>query len=394
MIFEKNPHLWAKVIISWWGRCNVTTGFYRKSELQSKYIRGRDLIKHAIAEFWPRQIYKWFEEHGVPLKIEKDMRVFPVSDNGKDIVRVFEDMFDCSSSIEVKLWCHVVSVNHPKGTCFAAHNDDQWQFTITTKSWEIYHVDSVVLTTWGNAYRHTGSTWDWYAFAQSLWHSITTLWPSLSSFQTNNEWLHGCTWLAFEHARLTWDWGSSQWPVLLTHFGISWPTTFVASAYLAFETIDQQNHIQIKLAPKADMNYEKWREFLTQSAHEQPNKQLDTILWFHFPDRFVQALLDNLTLEPRTKMSQLSKEDKKTIAHELWDGISLTIISRRPWDEFVTAGWVPANEINPKTLESLICPGLYFAGEIMDVDGVTWGYNLTSSRATGKLVAESWSQKS
>jgi predicted flavoprotein YhiN len=136
------------------------------------------------------------------------------------------------------------------------------------------------------------------------------------------------------------------------------------------------------------MNYEKWRDFLTQSAHDQPNKQLDTILWFHFPNRFVDAILTQNNMNKAIKIWHLSKEDKKILAHLLWDGIDLIITARRAWDEFVTAGGVPACEIDYKTMESLICPWLYFAGEIIDVDGVTWGYNLTASWATGKLAGE------
>lgn len=397
LLFEKNPHLWAKVIISGWWRCNVTTGFYRKQDLQPKYIRGRDLIKHAMSEFWPRQIYKWFENQWVPLKIEKDMRVFPVSDNGKDIVGAFEKVFsgrdahEARPPVDIKLWCHVAEIT------WASRADvrtDAKKFTVTTKNWEIYSLDYVVLTTWGNAYRHTGSTWDGYAFAQALWHTVTPLWPSLNSFQTNNEYLYGCSGLSFENARLNWNSGSAQWPILLTHFGISWPLTFIASAYLAFEIIDVKNPIIIKFVPKSDMNYEKWRDFLTQSAHDQPNKQLDTILWFYFPDRFVDTLLTHNNINHAIKMWHLSKEEKKIIARLLWDGVDLTVTARRAWDEFVTAGGVPAEEINPKTMESLICPWLYFAGEIMDVDGVTWWYNLTSSWATGKLAGESIIKKS
>lgn len=102
-LFDKNPHLGAKVIISGGGRCNVTTSFYKKEILKTKYPRGRDLIEYAIGQFGPKKMYQWFEQHGVPLKIEKDGRVFPVSNNGKDVVAVFERMFESSPNVHLRL---------------------------------------------------------------------------------------------------------------------------------------------------------------------------------------------------------------------------------------------------------------------------------------------------
>lgn len=374
-LLDKNPHLWAKVIISWWWRCNVTTGFYKRQDLKNKYPHGWEFVQEALINFWPRKIRSWFEDHGVPLKQEPDRRVFPVSDDGRDVVWAFDRLFSYHDNIHIKLRERVLDIKK-----------DGDKFHITTNI-NIYQADKVVIATGWNAYRHTWSSGDGYDFAMKLWHSITKLGPSLTSFETKDKKLHELSWISFPNSRIiTQDNQKFDGPLLLTHFGITWPMVFAFSAHIPFIKIDKQSPLEIKLIPDNQIWYEKWINILQEWAKSSPHKQINTLLRYHLPSRFVDQIISNQKISPELPLSKCTKEIFKAIAHTLWDGIDMKIIWRRNGDEFVTSWWIPTKEINPKTMESLLCSWLYFWWEIMDIDWVTWGYNLTSSWATWKLA--------
>ncbi len=375
-IFEKNGILGNKVLISGGGRCNVTTGYYKKKDFGGKYVRGGEFLEPAMAVFGPRKVYQWFEEHGVPLKLEKDMRVFPVSNKGKDVVAVFEKVFTD----------HNVMVHFKEGALTISPG-----FVVKTNVDE-YKFDIVVLTTGGNAYAHTGSSGEGYNFAQSLGHSITPLGPSLNSFQTSHEWMHALTGLSFPCARLqaVLSDGTTKavdWPVLLTHFGISGPNVFALSALLAFEKISVEQPFAVTLIPEADTTRDMWVGRLEEAIHSKKN--INDVLKSYFPQRLSQAILTQLYIQPDVFMSKISVDSIKKIAHFLSGGRKLQLTMRRPGDEFVTAGGVCLDEINSETMESKLAPWCYFAGEILDVDGLTGGFNLQACWAAGRLAGMS-----
>lgn len=369
-IFEKNNLLGAKVIISWGWRCNVTTWYIKKQELQKKYIRGWDFLESSIGQFWPRKMRQRVESHGVPLKCEDDMRVFPQSDNGKDIVWVFEKIFR-----EKKVCIHfkegIESIEHR-----------EWVFRVTSKN-NTYAYDAVVITTGGNAYAHTWSSWDGYELVKPLWHTTTPLGPSLNSFLVQEERVKALSGISFPNTQISYTQAKVIWPALLTHFGISGPAVFAFSAHSSFETIDRSQPLEIRFIPQAERNTEWRNKWLQELVISSPKKQIDTILWFEFPDRFATWLLQHLHIIPEKRIADLSREEKSSICKTLGEWIILHLIARRPWDEFVTAWGIDTSEINPKTMESRICPWLYFAGEVINIDGVTGWYNLQASRSTG-----------
>ena len=379
-LFEKNNNLGAKVIISGWGRCNVTTGNYRWKDLESKYIRGAEFVREAIGQFGPRKIYQWFEDHGVPLKTEADMRVFPQSDNGKDIVGVFERLFYRYVNLRLHLWSKIDDIERGYDA-FVVHTSAQ-KMTF----------DKIIIATGGNAYTHTGSTGDAYARAKKLWHTITSLWPSLNSFLSQDTWMHNFSGIAFPNAKLsltlqTGEKKEAIWPMLFTHFGISWPATFVLSAYSSFEQIDKGNPLKVSFAPDSEKTKEFWNSFLLTQAQENPRKKISTILHTSFPDRMIDGINTHIFWwKLEWQMGLCSKELRLSLAEYLWWWWMISVIGRRAWDEFVTAGWVSLDEVNKKTMESKIVPWLYFVGEILNIDGVTGWYNLTSSWATGRLA--------
>lgn len=417
-IFEKNKELWTKVRISWWWRCNVTTWFYKKQDLQKKYTRWRDFIAYSMWQFGPRKMYAWCEEHGVPLKCEDDMRVFPQSNNGNDIVGIFEKILK-SWSTHIHFQEGVSSIKRPvsldiNNNISKVDKNLEWsierpvseEFIVKTPLQE-YTFDIVVITTWWNAYAHTWSSGEWYDFSKVFWHTTTALWPSLNSFLVEEKWIKDCSGVSFSHAMLrpvsldtnnnisqvdknketiTERPVSVVWPILLTHFWISWPVTFTYSSHIPYIPISSHETHKVNLVPFADRNEHWWGQRLDEKANIEAKKQLSTVLWYEFTKRWVELFLWEFKIDWTTMISNISRDQRKLIAKLLGNGFPITLIARRPWDEFVTAWWVNTDEVNQETIESKLCSWLFFAWEVLNIDAVTWWFNFQSCWATGRCA--------
>ncbi len=376
-LIEKNDGLGKKVIISGGGRCNVTTGIFDVKEALTRYPRGSKFLSSAMHQFPPEQVYAWFEAHGVPLKIEEDFRVFPKSNNGRDIVAVFENIFR-SSNIRVMLKANAIRIEKrgDRFNIFFKDND------------EPLVVDRVILTTGGQAYRHTGSTGDGYAFAQALGHTITPLAPSLNSFVTRETWPKELSGLSFEKAAIAAKRGKNlqyTGPFLFTHKGVSGPAVFAVSSLVAFETYDAEHPLEISIDLFPNLTADELREKLESRIAENPKKSFANALIGTIPKSLAETLVQQMNFLFEKKAADISK--KELLRCVAWlKGIPLTVIGRGVGDEFVTAGGVDLKEVNPSTMESKICLGLFFAGEILDIDGFTGGFNLQASWATGRLA--------
>lgn len=380
-LFEKNSSIWNKVLISWWWRCNVTTGITDKKILETKYTRGWEFIKKSFWKFSPKKCQEWFTSHWVPLKVESDMRVFPVSDNGSDVIAVFEDIFAKNRNR--------ITIHYREWIVTVEKNKEWWFFLNSQESH--FECDVLLITTWGNAYAHTWSSWDGYAFARSLGHTVTKLWPSLSSFLTKEKWLHQLSGLSLPEAMID----GLKWPLLFTHFGISWPLAFMVSSALAWVDIGKGIVERPSFSPVASMNTKDWDVFLRESFQKSPKKTLVNILSEKLPKRFAEGFVGEFFSDLwETYVGSISKKSRESIAKLLGDGIPLTLVERRPWDEFVTAWWVHTDEIDSETMQSKIHKNLYFAGEVLNVDGYTGWFSLQLCWASGYIAGKSISEKS
>lgn len=379
-LLDRNDGLGKKVIISGGGRCNVTTGIHDVQTVLSKYPRGAKFLMRAMLNFSPAAVYEWFEARGVPLKTQPDLRVFPQSDDGHDIVGVFERLF-AEGKTKVMLKSSVLKVEK-LGDEFAIHTKDQAAPLM---------VDKLVLTTGGQAYRQTGSTGDGYAFAMSLGHTITPLAPSLNAFFTKQGWPAKLSGLSFEKATITAKRDRSPHftgPFLFTHKGVSGPAVFALSSLVAFEKYDGTTPLEIVIDLFPDETREQLATRFEMLMADKLNKQFDNVLGLLVPKSLAEVIVDQLEISTTKRVNQVAKKDINR-ALDWLKAIPLSVIARGAGDEFVTAGGVSLTEIDPKTMQSKICPGLYFAGEIMDVDGFTGGFNLQASWAAGKLAGES-----
>ncbi len=379
-LVDRNDGLGKKVIISGGGRCNVTTGIQDIRTVLTKYPRGNKFLTSAMYGFPPSETYAWFERHGVPLKTEKDLRVFPVSNDGHDIVRVFERVF-AEREVEVRLKSAVNSIEK-RGAEFLVFLKNESEPIV---------VDRVVLTTGGQAYRQTGSVGDGYAFASGLGHTITPLAPSLNAFFTREKWPATISGLSFESATITAKRAGSPkftGPFLFTHKGISGPAVFALSSLVAFEKYDANQPLEITIDLFPAETHEALTNRFAEMIKNEQNKLFGTVLGWLVPKSLAEIVISENTISATKRVNQVAKKDVAKCLTWL-KAVPLSVIARGAGDEFVTAGGVSTDEIDPRTMESRICPGLYFAGEIMNVDGFTGGFNLQASWAAGRLAGQS-----
>ncbi len=378
-LIEKNTALGQKVIISGGGRCNVTTGFSDLRLIADRYPRGGKFLQSAFHRFGPEQVMDWFENHGVPLKIEEDLRVFPISDNGKDIVGVFDELF-AKSNVHILFKTEL--------TALEKHAD---RFTLTLKNREPLMVDKVILTTGGQAYRSTGSTGDGYRFAESLGHSITPLAPSLNSFITQEPWPKNLAGVALKKVRLSTKTSKKlEWtgPILFTHRGLTGPAVFALSALIAFEAYTPQQPLELTLDLISDTPAALLEQEFQKHTQENPKKTFRNLVAYFVPKSVAWELCDQLHIDEEKQAPQVGKKERLQLLENL-KHLKLHLIGRAAGDEFVTAGGVNTDEVDPRTMESKLAPGLYFAGEILNMDGFTGGYNLQAAWASGHLAGES-----
>lgn len=379
-LLEKNDGLGKKVIISGGGRCNVTTGITDVREVLKRYPRGKTFLFSAMYQFPPESVYTWFEEHGVPLKIEEDLRVFPQSNNGRDVVGVFEKCFN-ESDVRIWLKANVIRVEKTEE-----------QFVLTLKEvTEPLIVDRVILTTGGQAYRQTGSTGDGYAFAQSLGHHLTPLAPSLNAFFTSETWPKELSGLSYERATISADRvGSPSYtgPFLFTHKGVSGPAVFALSSLVAFEAYDANQPLLIHIDLFPDQTADQLVNVLEEIISRNLRKNFVNILALMVPKSFSEVICRQLEIDGTRNVVEIGRKNFLRVMSWL-KAIPLHAIARGAGDEFVTAGGIDLKEVDPSSMESKLCPGLFFAGEILDIDGFTGGFNLQASWATGKLAGES-----
>ncbi len=379
-LIEQNTGLGKKVLISGGGRCNVTTGIRNMKFLFTRYPRGAKFLSSALYNFPPEAVYEWFESHGVPLKIEEDLRVFPISNDGHDVVRAFEKIFTKSRA-------HIL-LSHAANKIERADE----QFVIHFKIDPAITVDKIILTTGGQAYRHTGSTGDGYAFAESLGHTITPLAASLSSFIARDAWVKSLAGVSFEYVGLHTDRGPLptpiEGPILFTHHGITGPAVFAFSALKAFELATPKQPLTIFLNLFPDKSPEAFFTQLQVACQCNAKRSIENTIATLVPKSVAKILCTLAAIESERHAAEISKKELEGL-RSLMQNLPVHTIGRGAGDEFVTAGGITLSEVNPSTMESKITPGLFFAGEILDIDGFTGGFNLQASWATGRLAGKS-----
>lgn len=374
-IIEKNASIGEKLRITGGGRCNVTNNS-SPDEIIKKVMTNNKFLYKSLHSYTSQQLMKLIEDHGCPLKVETGNKVFPVSDKSSDIIEVFRKLL-INKKVKIYSQCEMKAV---------VVKENQLRGIITKDNQELL-CDSLILATGGASYPHTGSTGETFQICEKLGHSIVPLKPSLISMVIKEKWLTELTGISLKDILIKTKIGNKSFTfdgdLLFTHYGISGPSVFQLSAYLNKIIIPKEGHrIFIDLIP--EISQEDLKEIFIES--QKNNKQIYSLLTDYLPKKLIAALLNNVSIPIDLTMSELNKKDRNRVISALKE-LPITIEGLRSLkDAIVTSGGIIIKEVNPSTMESKLIKGLYFAGEVLDVDALTGGYNLQIAFSTGYVA--------
>jgi predicted Rossmann fold flavoprotein len=371
-LFEAGRDPLAKVRISGGGRCNVTHACFDPALLVHHYPRGSNALRGPFTQFQPQDTVAWFEQRGVTLKTEADGRIFPTSDDSATII-------DCLLEEAGRLGIQLLT-----GQGVSQIEREDQVFRVTTRGGEIWPCDRILLA--------TGSSPGGYRLAQALGHQIVPPVPSLFTFNINDPALQDLAGVSVDLValKLILEQGKplqQRGPLLITHWGMSGPAVLKLSAYGAIFLHRQRYRANLEVNWLPDLTQEQVRLTLITLKQNQGKRPVISFSPFPLPRRLWQYLVaQRVGLAPDLTWANLTKGQVQTLGIELtrgWYPITGKGVFK---EEFVTCGGVKLQEVNFKTLESRLCPGLYFAGEILDIDGVTGGFNFQNAWTTGWLA--------
>ncbi len=378
LLIEKNDRPGKKLSITGNGRCNVTNSG-GIDDFQRNIVSNGRFLYSALAKFNNQRLIALLNLLGVKVKVEQSGRVFPVSDRAGDVVEALQKHLR-SNNVEIKFGAQVTAVTVRDSRVSGVLLSDN--STLDARK--------VLLATGGLSYRQTGSTGDGYAIAKKLGHTIIEPRPALAPLVTSDKWVKSLQGVRLEKVKiqaLTETPGPEQTGELLfTHFGISGPAVLNLSSYLGCRT---GYPVKVKIDLFPSLSKEQLAELLRLCFRQSTGKLLKNSLGELLPRRMIPIFLGMAGTLPDKQVGQVSREELLGLTETL-KNIMLHIKGARPLNEsIITGGGVSTAEINPSTLESKLVRGLYFAGEIIDVDALTGGYNLQIAFATGYLSSAS-----
>ena len=381
-LLERNEKLGKKVYITGKGRCNVTNDC-TLDEFLRETPRNPRFLYSALSFFSPQDMMALLEESGCPVTVQRGRRVFPASEKASDVIRTLTRLLQ-QSGVEVRLNTRVKALNQAEGRVSG----------VTLMSGEVLAADAVVLATGGRSYPMTGSTGDGYAFAQAAGHTVTPPSPVLSAIETEDDWPKQLQGLSLRNVTLTLKRGkktlySELGEMLFTHFGISGPLTLTMSCHLP----DNLAEAAVTLDLKPGLTAQQLDARVQRELEAQPRKQLANVLPTLLPVKLAELFPTICGVDGGKQCCQVTRQERETLCATL-KGLPIHLRKLAPLDEaIVTRGGVAVKEIAPATMESKLLPGLYFAGEVMDVDAHTGGYNLQIAWSTGALAGQSAAQE-
>ena len=371
LILEKATQTLGKVIVSGGGRCNVTHACFDPARLVAFYPRGGNELRGAFARFQPRDTIAWFETRGVKLKTEADGRIFPVTDDSNTIA---DCLRNAAKSAGVEVW------GHARLGRVDRNQDESFQLTTQTLR------DVFTRLRAGKLLLATGSDRKTLAIVKLLGHTVVDPVPSLFTFNVRDERIKGLEGVSVASVSLKMDSLSTQGALLITHWGLSGPAVLRLSAWGAREFYGMNYRAELTINWLDNYSFDKALDVLQRNKawKENARKKLSSHAAFsQIPARLWKRLVDFIGDK---NWADVSKEEVRKLAKELTAG-TFTIQSKGVFkEEFVTCGGVNLKEVDFKTMQSRIVKGLFFAGEVLDIDGVTGGFNFQSSWTTGWIA--------
>ncbi len=361
-ILEKSRKVLSKVRISGGGRCNVTHSCFDPKELVGNYPRGKEALLGPFTRFQPRDTIEWFRQRGIELKTEADGRMFPITDSSETIINCLEG--ECRRlGVDILLEKDVEKIEPG--------------FTLHLINQPPMKTKKVIVA--------SGSNRKVYQMLEELGHTIIPPVPSLFTFNIKNFGLQELAGLSVSKGAVSVLGIKQTGPLLITHWGFSGPCVLKASAWGARLFHDAAYKAELLIDWQNDLTFEQKQKLLMQTKEEHAKKQIATICPFSIPNRLWRAFLQ----DPEKRYGELSKKELLQIVDRLSkDRYEIEGQSTNK-EEFVTAGGVSLNEVNFKTMESKKVHGLFFAGEVLDIDGVTGGFNFQNAWTTGFIAGSS-----
>ena len=382
ILLERNEKLGKKIYITGKGRCNVTNAAEDIDGFMRRIFRNPRFMYAAFAELDNRSLMELIENQGVALKVERGERVFPESDRASDIINALKRAMD-KAGVEVRLNTRVSSLIVEDG-CTKG---------VKTEQGQIISGDRVILATGGVSYPTTGSTGDGHRMAEEAGHSVQKLIPALVPIETKESWPANLMGLSLKNVKLSaYVKGpkkekciySEMGEMLFTHFGISGPLALTLSSLLP----EDLSTVRLSIDLKPALDEQTLDARLVRDFQQLSRKQLITAMDGLEPHSLAERLLKLVKLSPATPIHSVTAEQRKSILSIL-KNVPLTPKKLRDFNEaIITRGGVTVREVNPSTMESKLVSGLYFAGELLDVDATTGGFNLQIAFSTGALAGK------
>lgn len=383
VLLEKNNSLGKKLLITGKGRCNITSSLDIEEFI--KYIPGNGrFLYSSFQNFTNQDIINLIESNGIKVKEERGNRIFPVTDKAEDVLKCFIKEMKKYNNITIKTNSKVNKILVKDKKIEAVELEDK----------EILKADKIILATGGKSYPGTGSTGDGYVLAEKVGHSIEKVKGSLVPLIADKILCQSMQGLSLRNVKIQIldtsknkkiydDFGE----MLFTHFGVSGPTILSGSAHLLrYKNVDEllkQNKIKLYIDLKPALSVEELDKRILRDFEEIKNRAFKNSLEKLLPKKMIDVVINLSGINPNKQVNSITKEERQNLVNIL-KKFEVTITGFRPVDEaIVTAGGISLKEINPKTMESKIISGLYFAGEIIDVDAYTGGFNLQVAYSTG-----------
>ena len=379
LLIEKNEKLGKKLFITGKGRCNVTNAC-EQDKLFENIVSNPKFLYSAFYDFDNRQMMDLIEKAGCPLKVERGERVFPVSDHSSDIIAAMERLLQ-QKGVEVRLHTAVREVMAEDGKIMG----------VLLKDGRSMAADAVILATGGFSYPTTGSTGDGHRMAGELGHTQKECTPALVPMEIKEPWCGQLQGLSLKNVTLTMACGKKKvWQgfgeMLFTHFGISGPLVLSASSYYN-KCKDKDVTVTIDLKPA--LTAEQLDKRILREFEQNLNKQLKNVIGSLYPSKLTPVMIDLSGIGGEKKIHEITRQERDQLT-TVTKGLQMHVSGLRDYTEaIITQGGVKVKEVNPSTMESKLVKGLYFAGELLDLDAVTGGFNLQIAWSTGHLAGSS-----
>lgn len=380
VLLEQNEKLGKKLYITGKGRCNVTNAC-EQDKLFENIVSNPKFLYSAFYDFDNKRVMELLDRAGCPLKVERGERVFPISDHSSDIIAAFERLLR-AKGVTVRLRTAVREVTISGGNVTGVLLDDGGRLT----------ADAVILATGGLSYPTTGATGDGYRMAQMLGHTVKECVPALVPMEIKESWCSSLQGLSLKNVTLTMSCGNKKiWQgfgeMLFTHFGISGPLVLSASSYYG-KCKDKQN-VTVSVDLKPALTAEQLDKRILRDFEQNLNKQFKNVIGGLYPAKLTPVMIALSGIDGEKKIHEITRQERGRLA-EITKGLTMQVTGLRDYTEaIITQGGIKVKEVNPSTMESKLVKGLYFAGELLDLDAVTGGFNLQIAWSTGHLAGSS-----